>query len=113
MPRWDQTLSSRLMMTTKHGAGALDEATVTNWQAILVPARQARGQQVVGWGVKGRGPSFGLREVPTPLLLTKLAMTGNPFDPEPLEDLLSRWTGHRPGSRTVDITALGQWFRAQ
>ena len=43
--------------------------------------------------------------------LTKLAMGGNAFDPEALERMLERWTGHRPGSRTVDIAALGQWFK--
>ena len=51
------------------------------------------------------------KEVALPLLLTKLAMGGNPFDPEPLEEMLERWTGHRPGSRMVDIRALAQWFK--
>ena len=87
-----------------------DSATTTDWQAILEADRPEVSRL---WaGVQATGLHLE-REVPTPLLLTKLAMTGNPFDPEPLEALLSRWTGHRPGSRTVDITALGQWFQAQ
>ena len=51
------------------------------------------------------------KETPLPLLLTKLAMGGNAFDPEALESMLERWTGHRPGSRTVDLQALGAWFK--
>ena len=45
------------------------------------------------------------------MLLTRLAMAGTAFDPEALEKMLERWTGHRPGARTVDIAARGRWFQ--
>ena len=51
------------------------------------------------------------KETPLPLLLTKLAMGGNAFDPAALEWMLERWIGHRPGGRTVDVAALGRWFQ--
>ena len=88
----------------------VDEATVTNWKAIM-EADKPEVQRL--WtGITAVGMHLE-REVPLPLLLTRLGMAGHTFDPEPLEDLLSRWTGHRPGSRTVDIAALGQWFQAR
>ena len=90
----------------------LDDAEVTDGAAEWLEVLEQDKPEISRlWGGIRKSGLHLEKEAPLAMLLTRLAMAGAAFDPEALEKMLERWTGHRPGARTVDIAALGAWFR--